>query len=212
MAGGKPGRPRKMRPFTEEAFVQMITSQIRPMVIKELVNEFNRYEPNAPARTRMAEAIEEGMYGRYTPTMYERRRENKGLLSRSNMLIYYTFTKSASNSTQATKEYAFKIRMANIAKPEKLTASNWYYNAVSGTAMSAPQSEIKDTKIEDALYYWKDQGLVYNLFHDPNFYQWGAPTHFNDILFRKYFDNGVLQKMFGWKFNRKLGTLKMKVK
>ena len=207
-----PGRPRQVRTFGSNQFTKMIASQVRQMVIKDLMGEFNQTKPNSPAKRRMVEAIKEGMYDRYTPSMYTRRRTNRGLLSKNNIRISYRFPADKADE-YLKKRYSFIIYMSNVAKPAPIqSASEWYANAIIGAPIDSFSSEIREKNVKDLLYYWKDQGLVYNLFNDPHFDRWGAPTHFNEILSRKYMKEGRIHKMFGSRLARQLKGLKTKIK
>ena len=208
----RPGRPRIPRTFGPNKFTTMIASQVRQMVIKDLMGEFNQTKANSPAKRRMIEAIEEGMYNRYTPSMYTRRRTNRGLLSRNNIRIAYRFPADKTDE-YLVKRYKFTIYMSNVAKPAPIkSASEWYANAIIGAPIDSFSSEIRETDAKDLLYYWKDQGLVYNLFSDPHFDRWGAPTHFNEILSRKYMKEGRIHRMFGSRLARQLKGLKTKIR
>ena len=205
--GNLGGRPRKLRVFTASAFTKMIAGQVYNKVRKDIPKQISIEN----AKHIMRDAIEEGMYKQYTPVLYMRREKHNGLLSMNNMIVSYMFRADASNSTNPLlQKYNFTVRIANKAKPAPLYLSSLmiaYSTKRSITTLVNP--EIKHTNVDDLLYYWKDQGLVYNLFNDPNFSSWGRPMHFNDIIHRKFFDEGRLHNIFGYRFKRKLKSIKI---
>ena len=182
------GRPRIPRKFTVNGFSNMIGSQLRPKVQKAV------YKVIADdVKAAMKESINQNMYKAYTPSVYERRENRKGLLDSNNIKIRRSYIKSDTNEFSNTKRYIFHVNAANLAKsvPLRDFMPEFGYNMITGSHIPY-QTAINSTitsKAQDLLYYWKDQGLVYNLFADPNFSRWGSPRNFNkgitDILFKQ---------------------------
>lgn len=208
-------RPLKPRTFKAKDFMKMMSGQIRTVVVKDISSEFGQKNLDSPARRRMAEAINEGIYNRYQPTMYERRYDNDGLADQKNIKIVFSFPKTWHESNGVNRDYLFKVRIGNIARRvplSSLSASEWAMTATGG-ALSISDTEIRKTNALDLLYYWKDAGLVPNIFHSQSYSIWGAPGKFNERFHRKYFNEGRLHRVFGSRLARQFQKdVKIKIK
>lgn len=152
------------KPFKYSEYVKYLEKDINKKTLDVIDNELSK-----EAKKSMKRVIKQRVYDHYTPVQYERRNDNKGLLDEKNMITTLRKRKN-------------QLSITNVAKPVALKEEGKPYPMNS--------AKIRDKNTRDLLYYWKDQGLVPNIFDSDSYKKWGRPMEFKRYIKEDLIDSG----------------------
>ena len=181
----------RLKPLDPDQFYRDIMEQIRQSTRKVI------YEVGASEAQRyMIETVQKEIYNEYHPVKYVRRRSDKGLIDPKNIKVLVHRQHLSFEEGHRPKGDTVLV-MTNTAKRTQIIASENPNGRRSRrlykTAKKVGEKTVISDPEEDLLYYWKDEGYIYDLWNSDSYPIYGRsvdgsrPRHMNQKIDTKMY-------------------------